>query len=79
MWQNEHMPEATIAVDAALKERLSVLAGQTGQRVDEFVEALLRRIVQADVQFEQGVPVFPRRPGAPTLTVEDVDRLADGQ
>lgn len=73
------MPEATIAVDAALKERLSALAGQTGQRVDEFVEALLRRIVQADVQFEHGVPVFPRRPGAPILTVEDVDRLADGQ
>jgi hypothetical protein len=24
------------------------------------------------------VPVFPRRPGAPTLSVEDVDRLADG-
>jgi hypothetical protein len=74
-----HMAEATIAVDAALKERLSVLADQTGQRVDTFVEALLRRIVQADVQFEHGVPVFPRRPGAPTLTVEDVDRLADGQ
>lgn len=73
------MSEATITVDAALKERLSALAGQTGQRVDEFVEALLRRIVQADVHFEHGVPVFPRRPGAPTLTVEDVDRLADGQ
>jgi hypothetical protein len=22
--------------------------------------------------------VFPQRPGAPTLSVEDVDRLADG-
>jgi hypothetical protein len=30
------------------------------------------------VHFERGVPVFPRRPGAPTLSVEDVDRLADG-
>jgi hypothetical protein len=73
------MPDATIIVDAALKERLSVLARQTGQRVDEFVEALLRRVAEADVRFERGVPVFPRRPGAPTLTVEDVDRLADGQ
>jgi hypothetical protein len=73
------MPDATIIVDAALKERLSVLASQTGQRVDEFVEALLRRVAEADVRFERGVPVFPRRPGAPTLTVEDVDRLADGQ
>jgi hypothetical protein len=73
------MPNATITVDAALKERLANLAGQTGQRVDDFVAALLRRIAEADVRFERGVPVFPRRPGAPTLTVEDVDRLADGQ
>jgi hypothetical protein len=26
-----------------------------------FVEALLRRIVNADVRFDRGVPVFPRR------------------
>lgn len=77
-WDNGHMPNATINVDAALKARLADLAGQTGQRVDEFVEVLLRRIADADVHFERGVPVFPRRPGAPTLSVEDVDRLADG-
>lgn len=75
-WHNDAMPDATITVDAALKERLSDLASQTGQRVDEFVEALLRRVAEADVRFERGVPVFPRRPGAPTLTAEDVDRLA---
>lgn len=73
------MADATITVDAALKERLSDLASQTGQRVDEFVQALLRPVAEADVRFERGVPVFPHRPGAPRLTVEDVDRLADGQ
>jgi len=73
------MADATITVDADLKERLSDLASQTGQRVDEFVQALLRRVAEADVRFERGVPVFPHRPGAPTLTVEDVDRLVDGQ
>ena len=78
-WDNDDMADATITVDAALKERLSDLASKTGQRVDEFVEALLRRVAEADVRFERGVPVFPRRPGAPTLTVADVDRLADGQ
>ena len=78
-WDNEgRMPNATISVDAALKERLADLAARTGQRVDEFVETLLRRIADADVRFERGVPVFPRRPGAPTLSVEDVDRLAAG-
>jgi hypothetical protein len=72
------MPNATITVDAALKERLADPASQSGQRVDEFVETLLRRIGDADVRFDRRVPVFPRRSGAPTLSVEDVDRLADG-
>ncbi len=77
-WENGRIPNATITVDAALKARLADIAGKTGQSVDEFVEALLRRIAGTDVAFERGVPVFPRRPGAPTLTVEDVDRLAGG-
>jgi hypothetical protein len=71
------MAEATIRVDAALKQRLADLAGQAGRPVDEFVEALLRRLAGADVRFDNGVPAFPPRAGAPTLTVEDVDRLVD--
>lgn len=77
-WDNVYMPNATITVDAALKARLSDLASQSGQRVDEFVEALRRRIANADIRFDRGVPVLPRRPGAPTLSAEDVDRLVDG-
>jgi hypothetical protein len=72
------MPTATIIVDEALKARLADLANQTGQGVDDFVEALLRRVADADVRFDRGVPIFPPRPGAPVLTVEDVDRLANG-
>lgn len=68
----------TIAVDAALKARLAELARQAGQDLDVFVEGLLRRVADADLRFERGVPTFPRRPGAPTMTVEDVDRLATG-
>ncbi len=52
------MPTATITVDETLKARLTDLANQTGQDVDVFVEALLRRIADADVRFERGVPVF---------------------
>jgi hypothetical protein len=72
------MPTATITVDATLKARLTDLASQTGQRVDDFVEAVLRRVAEADIRFDRGVPVFQPRPGAPILTVEDVDRLAHG-
>ena len=72
------MPITTITLDSALKVRLANLASQTGQPVDAFVEALLRRVAEADVRFDRGVPVFRPRPGAPVLTVEDVDRLADG-
>ena len=69
---------SSIAVDAALKARLADLARQAGQEVDEFVGALLRRVAEADVRFERGVPPFPRRAGAPILRVGDVDRLTDG-
>jgi len=72
------MPTATITVDAALKARLTDLASQTGQRVDDFVGALLGRVAEADIRFDRGVPVFRPRAGAPILTVEDVDRLAHG-
>ncbi len=69
---------ATITVNAELKARVAELARQAGQDVDAFVEGLLRRVADADLRFERGVPTFPRRPGAPTLTVADVDRLATG-
>ena len=72
------MPTATIILDATLKDRLEDLASQTGQKVDDFVEALLRRIAEADVLFDRGVPVFRPRSGAPILTVESVHRLEQG-
>ena len=68
----------TITVDSILKARLAELAQRAGQDVDEFVGALLRRVADADVRYERGVPTLPQRPGAPTLSVDDVDRLASG-
>lgn len=72
------MRNATVTVDSALRARHADLASRAGQRVDTFVESLLRRFAETDVQLERAVPVFPRRSGAPTLTVEDVNTLADG-
>jgi hypothetical protein len=41
------------------------------------IEALLRQRAEADVRFERGVPLFPRRLEGPTIAVRDVDRLVD--
>jgi hypothetical protein len=59
-----HAPKASINIDAALKARLVEIAAHAGVDVDEFVERILRRLAEAEVHFERGVPVFPRRPGA---------------
>jgi hypothetical protein len=67
-WGNDAMLEATITVDTALKDRLTDLASQTGQQVDGFVAALLRRIAEADVRFEDAVRCVPAGRGA------DIDR-----
>lgn len=69
-------PKATISIDATLKARLVELASQAGVDVDAFAERLLRRLAETEVQFERGVAVFPRRPGARVVTVEDVDPLS---
>ncbi|MBM3778584.1 MAG: hypothetical protein FJW23_10145 [Acidimicrobiia bacterium] len=68
-------PKATITIDEALKARLVELASRAGVDVDAFVEKLLRRLAETEVEFERGVPVFPRRPGARVVTVEDVNKL----
>jgi hypothetical protein len=54
------MPTTAITLDAA-KARLAVLASQTGQHVDEFVEALLRRVAEADVRFDRACIAASRR------------------
>lgn len=68
----------TITVNAELKARVAELARRAGQDVDAFVEGLLRRVADADLRFERGAPSFHRRPGAPTMTVDEIDRLATG-
>lgn len=63
-------------IDSDVRARLVDVARKAGLDADEFVEKLLLRLAKTGVEFERGVPVFPRRPSARVLTVEDVDRLA---
>ena len=66
-------PEKPAAISIAV--RTPGYLAPTGQKVDDFVEALLRRIAEADVRFDCGVPVFRHRPDAPVLTVQNIDRI----
>jgi hypothetical protein len=68
----------TITLDETLAARVATLAAEAGQTVDEFVERLLRGLVDSDVHIEDGLPIFRMPAGAPPLTVEEVDRLLHG-
>ena len=68
----------TITIDETLAARVAALANEAGQTVDQFVEQLLRGLVDGDVHIEDGLPIFRMPPNAPRLTVEDVDRLLHG-
>lgn len=73
------MPTPTaITLDETLAARVATLAAEAGQTVDEFVEQLLRGLVDGDVHIEDGLRVFRMPPDAPPLTVEAVDRLLHG-
>jgi hypothetical protein len=50
----------------------------THQPVEEFIERVLPGPAEADVDLDQGLPVFRMPPDAPKLTSADVGRLLNG-
>jgi hypothetical protein len=69
----------TVTLDEALAAGVAVLAAEAGQTLQEFVDRLLRGLVDGEVHIDDGLPVFRMPPGAPPLTVEDVNRLMHGE
>ncbi len=65
----------TIQLKDRLAEKISALAAQVGQPVDEFVERLLQGLVDADIEIRDGIPLFRMPSNSSTLTSGDVDRL----
>jgi hypothetical protein len=59
----------------AVKELGAVRKKTAGQVLSE----LARKALEPDpaIRIRNGVPLLPHRPGAPRLTVEDVERLLD--
>jgi hypothetical protein len=69
----------TITLDEALAAGVTALAAEAGQTVQEFVDRLLRGLVDGEVHIDDGLPVFHLPPGVPPLTVDDVNRLMHGE
>ena len=67
------MPTTTLTDEVA--EKLAALAAAADQPVEAFIERLLSGLTDADVDLDDGLPVFRMPPGAPVLTTADVDRL----
>lgn len=68
----------TIPDDALAAARQ--LAEAKGLPLGEAVGELIRQGVQADTvtnEFWRGVPLYPRTPGEPPMTLERVNRLRD--
>ena len=68
----------TITLTDEVARRVAALAAGADQRVEAFIERLLRGLADADVDFEQGLPVLRMPADAPPLTTTDVDRLLYG-
>jgi ribbon-helix-helix CopG family protein len=68
----------TITLTDEVARRVAALAAAAEQPVEAFIERLLRGLADADVDFEQGLPVFRMPAEAPPLTTTEVDRLLNG-
>jgi hypothetical protein len=72
------MTTTTITLTDAVARSVAALAAAADQPVEEFIERVLRGLAEADVDLEQGLPVFRMPADAPKLTSAEVDRLLNG-
>jgi hypothetical protein len=61
----------------AVKERAAMQNKTAGQLVSEMMREAL--CPSRKYRIRNGVPVIPRRPGAPLMTLEDVKRLQEDE
>lgn len=68
----------TITLTDEVARKVAALAAAAEQPVEAFIERLLRGLADADVDFQQGLPVFRMPAEAPPLTATEVDQLLNG-
>jgi hypothetical protein len=68
----------TLDIDDEILLTVKQIAQQRKTTAGSVVSGLLRESLQPksfDIEYRDGVPVLPRRPNAPVVTTELVDRL----
>lgn len=69
----------TITLIDEVARKVAALAAAAEQPVEVFIERLLRGLADADVDFDQGLPVLRMPVDAARLTTTDVDRLLNDE
>jgi Bacterial antitoxin of type II TA system, VapB len=69
----------TLDIDDDVLQAAKELAGMQKKTTGQILSALARKALEPDpaIRVRNGVPLLPHRPGAPRMTVEDVERLLD--
>jgi len=69
----------TLDLDADVLQAVKEIGALRGRTAGQVLSELARKALEAKRTYRvrNGVPVLPRRPGAPILTVERVNQLLD--
>jgi hypothetical protein len=69
----------TLDIDDDVLQTAKELAAGRGKTMGQVLSDLARKALEPKTSYttRNGVPIIPHRPGAPRLTVEDVERLLD--
>ncbi len=71
--------QATLTIDDDLIQQARVVAEQRSITLDLLVAELLRKSLPRPISVrpDNGFPFFPRLPGEPTVTDEDIRRIEE--
>jgi hypothetical protein len=69
----------TLDLDDDILQAVKELGQLQRKTAGQILSELARKALEPDptIRIRNGVPLLPHRPGAPRMTVEDVERLLD--
>jgi len=71
--------KTTLTIDDDILDAAEALAKRQNRSVDEIISDLVRRSLglSRPVETRNGIPLLPKRPGSPPVTLEMVNALRD--